>query len=512
MDWAEWIQRIYKILGLPEGFSLDAPSLPRPFLLAPRSRELSKSEASDLFCAVRGYLLGGLETPTTAGPIRHRIQSMSSEQSLPVLYSMRYVARNWGRPHRYWPEFCEKVLDNQIDLGTLRVGLASDFRNLWLRLYLQTDRALFYPREGRANIKWPIAHAGLLPRDLELLRSYGIALKEHWDPTLEELPYQLTCEIDDFLLDLLDWLDTSAYANDRLREMLDPDNSVSFSLADLARRWLIQHFNELDQEQIGDYVVKKKRPQVRIRYNANSAQLEAVLSETLWPGRMEKISIRFGETEASLQTIYDPKKDSTHTLSMTLPLSKPFWDQSAIISTDNDRIRVSVLSSPFETKRERGALLFRIGSGRRTRQWAVGEQYYLLAPDQILKQEWVSAIFSNCIPLGPPQGSWAGYDTLLVTARDPLEDADRSEFDARLEEINDLLAQAAAGLSLPGLTDIYLPRAQALGGELISDQGNLDSFALGSLPFFQVTGQWGSTVKAELKCWRNGKYVAIDSV
>lgn len=512
MNWTQWVRRIFEQLGLPTGCHLTDVSLPRPFLLAPQRNEISSEEADALFSAVRERLIAGLTPPITAGPIRDRLRRLSPEESLPILYAMRLVARNWGRPHRYWPEFHERVLARQVELSTVQVGLAAELRNVWLRFYQATERVLYYPREGRVNIKWPIAHAGLLAEDIEALRSYGMALSNEWDANAGELPSLLIGEIDDFLLDLLDWLDTSSYAYSRLHEMLDPNQAVSFSVAELARRWLGDHFYELQAPQIGGETVLRRRPQVRIRYDPNRGELEAVLGETVWPGHIANVSVEFGEMREKLQTLHDPTTNLTRTVPFSLVLKTSIWPTTLTIRAGDTQKAISMVPSPFSDGLHRGALLFRADTGHRTRQWAVGEQYYLVAPIEMAQQAWMKSIFSNPIPLGPPAGTWAGYETLLVTARDPLENISPDDQDAKLEEINDQLAQASVGLSLPGLNDLYSPRARAVAGRRIPIPGSLDSFAISSLPFFEICGRWKTPLQAQLKLWQNSEYRQLEQI
>ncbi|HID29697.1 MAG TPA: hypothetical protein EYP19_06785, partial [Desulfobacterales bacterium] len=467
--------------------------------------ELTDEETEALFSAVRNHLLAGLKMPVTGAPLRTRLEALNPIESLPLLFAMRLVARRWGNYWRYWPEFRARVLNNAVKLEVLyQVGHA--FRQLWLKLCQHTNRALYYPREGQANIKWPLAHAGLLTEDQDLLRKFGVELKSEWDSLSAPLPPLLTAEVDEFWLALVDWLQDTHHGDSHLAKMLLQPESVALTVAELAQRWLASHFDKVPEPVriATKRTPHRPRPRVILRYDEHRREVLLLLGEIVWKGRAA-ISVLFADREHTVPVCYNPAEDVSRTELLFLPLSSPSWPESLELKINSETHRVSVLRSPFQNgkgkEERRGALLFQMRNGQRKRRFHVGETYYLIVPDDEVVDEWMGCIFDETLELGPPAGEWEGYETLLVTVRNPLTDLPTECAEVELERINQQLEMAANRLNLPSLDDFLQPQLRQVGGLLISNDSDVDVFDVSNPPYFELSGLWTEPITTRLERW-----------
>ena len=478
---------------------LEVPSISNIADLLTPHRELTDEETESLFASVRHRLLAGLKMPVTGVPLRTRLEALNPIESLPLLFAMRLVARRWGNYWRYWPEFRTRVLNDDVKLEVLyQVG--HSFRQLWLEQYQYTNRALYYPREGQANIKWPLAHAGLLTEDQNLLRKFGVELKSEWDSISVPLPPLLTAEVDEFWLALVDWLQGAHHGDSHLAKMLLQPESVALTVAELAQRWLATHFDEVPEPVriATKRTPHRPRPRVILRYDEHRREVLLLLGEIVWQGRAA-ISVLFADREHTVPVRYNPAEDVSRTEPLELPLSSPSWPEYLELKINSETHRVSVLRSPFQNGK--GALLFQMRNGQRKRRFHVGETYYLIVPDELVGEEWMSCIFDEPLELGPPVGKWEGYETLLVTVKNPLTDLPTEGVEVELERINQQLEMAASRLNLPGLDDFLQPQLRPVSGLLISSDGDIDTFDVSNPPYFELSGLWTEPITTRLERW-----------
>jgi hypothetical protein len=518
MSWDEWTHRICKLVGLPNTRGNFDATLPRPWLLVPLEEELTDQEMESLFSSVRKYLLAGLDIPVTGAPLRAKLSAMNAIESLPLLFSMRLVACHWGSYGRYWPEFRSKVLHDSIGIDVLyQVGYV--FRQLWLKLYQRTDGALYYPREGQVNIKWPLAHAGLLTEDQGLLYKFGCELKNNWNSSSGILPSPLNSEVDEFWLALVDWLKLSGYKGSHLARMLSQSENIALTIAELAQRWLIDRFDDLSTPLLvgGATRLTQVRPRINLQYDDNRREVMLVVGEVVLEGHAT-VAVSFADKKYTLPVRYNSSEGVSRTDPLNLWLPSPHWQENLDLEINNEVFSISLLRSPFPRNgvdgEPKGALAFQVRDGRRKRSLCIGEMYYLIIPEDFVGEEWMSCIFDESTPFGPPSGKWLGYDTLLVTVRNPLENLPANDTELDLELISKQLETISEKLKLSCIADLLHPQLRPIGGRIVSLEASLDTeaFDLNNPPYFELSGLWTKPITIELKIWdtKTKKYERLD--
>ncbi len=262
----DWTQRIYTILGVSR---LD--DVPSPWFLVPAEdqHELSDREAMLLFGALRARLYAGQSRPTIR-LIKESLYSFSDEECVVLLYALRHIALRGAGQNRYWPLCHDMLFGKQIALERLQVTLASVLTEQWLHLYQASKRRLFRPRYGKRNIRWPLAHAGLLIRDRQLLNLFSTEISAQYGS--EEFQILLNDDyIDDFVLELKDWLRAEGHLAEPLAQAL-LDSERGPTIAELAQQHLCSreriHPQNAYRNDQGDFIRRE------LLYNSSDNQLQ----------------------------------------------------------------------------------------------------------------------------------------------------------------------------------------------------------------------------------------------
>ncbi|GFP38416.1 hypothetical protein [Candidatus Hakubella thermalkaliphila] len=488
-----WQHKIRDITGIPQGKSLRATDLVRPWFLVPQHDELSEDEAADLFATVRRKLLGRAVRPRVLYAIRY-VRNLGPEDSLPLLYAMRHVARERGSIGRYWPAFYEEILAGQLELRDVQVRLAPELAQVWLRLYEHTRGALYYPREGRRFIKWPLAHAGLLRDDEEVLRAFGTTLATEYggDPSAALL---LPDDLDEFLLSLLDWLEqTGDFANSHLARLVHKKDGTDVTIGELAQRWLHDQWEQIAREQDGRGANRAGLIRRHLRYDAARHRVLLILRESVWPGDVE-VRLHWGD-EVPVHTRFISVENSTECSPMEILVLSPAWvdNASLIVGEKHYPLR---LPKPSENR----GLVFRANDGRATRQWQLGEEYYVLLPANQLREDMANILFEEWVPLGPPDGQWDGYELLWVRTSDPLQVDSKNGDQGGVADVVARLEEATERLRLPSFGHLWRPRLYLVGGACVCANGKEKAFAANSVPWLEVRGIWDEMLPLTLTKW-----------
>lgn len=494
MDYFRWVEEILKHLGVTAD-DIRNGNLPQDWLLRPSGPELSEELASDLFRAIRQWWLGGLPRPYSASDLRERLRDVKPLYALPLLYAMRHVARMWGHNRKYWPEFRRFVLNNEVDLGTVR-SIARDLSELWYRFYLFSKGRLFYPREGRANIKWPLSHAGLVSQEEDYLEQFGRMLLAEQESEAEDVPELLVADVDEFQAHLLSWLREQGLAKSAFYRRLTLEE-IGLTVAAIAQRELRAMWPRLVTS--GSCGASASGWQRRIvphlRFDTDLGRLTIVLNHGVWSGEVAPVVVEYDGEEKLWPTAYDPSTDRTRASGpIELPVRGPSWAPSLRVRVGDRVQEYPVVPSPFSGE-GLGACLFDAATGYRTRTLRPGESYVLLAPQSLLDEaSWVEQLFPDRVPLGRPQGRWEGYEAVFVTA------AELVDISEDLEGLSEELLDWNAAFRLPSPRDLERPRCRLVASPpLARPRDGIPVFSSEHPPFLEVSGRWLATLEVRLE-------------
>lgn len=507
--WGGWQDRILDLLDVSRDQWLRGYTLPRPWYLVPRREELADGEAQELFAVVRDRLLGPAPSDPTPATVRRRVKRVRSGESLPLLFAMRHVGRLRGSTGNYWPAFWEDVFASRMSLPHIQIELAASLAEVWVRTHEYTQGALYYPREGSTNIKWPLAHAGLLRSDEALLEAFGAVLAEEGGDEVAAAPLGPR-EVDEFLASVLTWLRGGGYRQEvRLAKMLLRTDGTQRTVAELAQRWLQENWvRVVDARWRGRAPSSRSRTprlgtnaRAYLLYDAAENRLLAVLPPSAWPGRVEAKILR-GPRELVMAPRYVPTEDETRFDAVNLPVDlsegDTYPDGGAWLVIDGER-RPLLLPS---LTADRG-LVFGAGDGRTAKKWHAGETYYVLLPEGEVDADAADHLFDDWAVVGPAEGA-GGRIVLWARTADPLSDAEGALVDVGMLEL------AADALGLPELEDLWRTRARLVGGTFAMSEGK-KIFAHDEPPLVEVRGLWGGDllVKLARRGAVQGEYVTV---
>jgi len=477
----DWVRRIYTILGIS-----DLDEVPVPWFLVPAEdqRELIDNDAQLLFAALRKRLFGGQSCPTVSR-IKNNLYSLEDAERVVLLYALRYIALRGAGQNRYWPVCLKMLFDDQIPLGSLQMYLAPVLTDQWLHIYKITKSRLFRPKYGKRNIKWPLAHAGLLVRDRQLLDQFFTDMTAKYSS--EEFQVLLTEDyLDDFILDLDDWLRKAGHLSEPLSQAL-LDSERGPIVAELAQQYLTtrdraqpQSLYRSDQ---GEFARRE------ILYDSSENQLQIRVTLQL-PYNQGSLFVRWEEGDYPFFT------DTTGTrFSVILPLRRPSWPENVAISGGFSRsLRIPTLSTE--------PIVFDARSGRRVRRWLPGGSYHILLPPKyqsVSYQKHLSTVFAEQQDCGPIRGEWSGFTMLWAQlAKIKFDEHDVSGRTA--DELN----EAADQLDLPTFETFWQPQATLVGGQLLS-AGEIPSYDVTAPPFVQVQGVWELPLDVTFQYWDREK-------
>lgn len=477
MHYLQWADHLIRKLW-PTG------DQPGTWYIRPSDDLLEATEVERLFTSIRTWWLGEFRQPYTVRALRQRLRELRPDQALPLLYSMSYVARSWGRDTEFWPQFREHVLENKVERDIMHM-LASDLTSLWKAVHSASNGALYYPPEGRSNIKWPLTHAGLLSDEEDYLQRFGRDLTAEWSAEQSELHPLLCADVDDFQTALLAWLTEERLGFRPFAKRLKSDYT-GMTVALMAQGYLRQIWHQLRQQVPGKPTGGRSRYRYirpRLRYDADLNQMQLMLADAQWNGRVDAIRVEHDGHNEIWPTYYDASSNTTYSRSVEIPLPHPQWGPSITLKIAQEPLTFPLLSSPFSE--DSGAILFDSVTGTRTRTFKPGESYYLALPQSMVDATWRKILFPEVSPLGNPFRIRNGYDMLQVTACEveSLLEADR------LDQLNDELIKAGAIFRLPPLVDLTRPQFRLVGGLPLADRTNsIPLFHVDQPPLLEVSG------------------------
>ncbi len=483
-NWQLWQRRVRELLDLPLDVSLAKADLSRPWFLIPPGDELTDEDAGDLFAAIRRHLLciGGAPSVST---IVNRLKNLNSEDSLPLLYAMRHVARTDGSIGRYWPAFREQITGSSVSLYDVQVRLAPELAQLWLRLYVRSGGALYYPREGKRNIKWPLVHAGLLPQDEDALCHFGRSIIAQSGPDRASAPLGAD-DLDQFLLLLTAWLDQSHFANVRLVQLLRKRDGTSEAVGEFAQRWLRTQWQDLAAG-----VTTAQSPRLLLRgprlvYDDAENQLVLQLPGGRVPGQVAP-SFTWDNQIWSLSARYLPAEKATEYDPYRIPLQRDSWEQSAALVADQIAYPLAVPRPP--TTSGNTSLVFDASNGQLTRSWRLGGEYFVLIhPGRSFTEADLSTLFRQSTPLESLRRGWQTYHLFAVETIGPDTNSTRG-----LEGI-ERLEKATEKLGLPDFAHLWRPRLRLVGGDRLSIAADVPTYSATDRPYVEIVGHWRQTL------------------
>ena len=496
-QWQFWQREVLEILGTTHSAFTRGATPTAPWFLVPHE-ELPKARIRDLFLTVREYLLGpNLNQPVTYAV--ERIDTLKPTESLPLLYAMRHVARDQGSIGRYWPVFRSEILAGCLNLDDVRMRLAPELAGVWILLYLHTGTALYYPREGRRFIKWPLAHAGLLSDDEYVLRHFGKPLVSAYGESPTEAPL-LPDNLDEFLAFFSQWLrgPGKPFRTSQLGRLLGSDAS-NVTVGELAQQWIRENWASVAAE--GDPSIAYDMPTLLrppLRYDPIRHRLKVILRESRWKSA-RNVELHWGNLNLRLHTSHVKSEDETLCRASEIPVRAPNWIQKAEL-TDG------IESRPIRMPRPPGniGLVFRTDSGIAIRQWHLGEEYYVLIAKQHLDGAAADVVFEEWLRLGPPEGDWDAYELLWVRIKDPLQQFDSIPDAETLRSILNAYENATDSLNLPSFGHISNTRLYLIGGSRLSEAYSEDVYAVDSPPIWvEIRGVWTERFTLSLSKWCN---------
>ena len=484
-EWMEWCQRVAARLGLSSVVPA-VEDLPRPWYLLPRQQgEMDAGEAEELFQAIRQHLWG--ESKPSLRLTRQSLQNMSAWESLPLLYAMRHVARDRGKGAFFWPPFHEQVLNKEITLADV-YSLSPLLGQVWARFYRASGGALYRPNSRLANIKWPLAHAGLLPDDVEALRGFGISLHQQCSGEMSAAPLRAESQ-EQFRLYFLDWFFGPGHASHpRLRTLLEKEDGTETVIAEFSQHWLLEHWGSLGTARIDGRGAKALGlPGRFLRYDVTQNRLLLVFGESDWSGNAVG-KLTWGRHSTVLQKSYRRDKNRSFSARFELAVAPGDWSSEAAWEIGSGRFRLPLPQPPRQSQ----GMIFRSDTGKAISGWQTGDWYYVLVPRECFRSEDAGTLFEYQTDLGSPGGGWEDFTLLLVQTVDLLSSGSQSVLSKK--DVFEAMEAATERMRLPSLDDPFRPRLSLVGGTCL--QGGAEAvYDIGDpIPWLAVRGYRSLTV------------------
>ena len=503
--WQRWYARICELLEISVESHLEDQKLSDPWFLFPRVTELEEEEADELIGEVRRHFDEGQNT--TVRSVKSKLRKLGPRAMLVFLYVMRYIAFRNAERHSYWPAFRESLFEGLLTYDEVAGRLAPATSELWIRLYELTQGALFYPREGLRHIKWPLSHAGFLSDDKKLLKEFAETILGSGEATYIGV---VQLEVDEFILNLLDWLDTHRdWRNSRIGHLMSSKLDEKEIVAELAQQWLEINMDELRDQRKGSSapLIPGSPVRRRIRYDPrrNTFALVITLSKLAgsnlptidWQGARHPIPVQ-----------YDPSSDVTLPLDFLIPLSSAAWANQTSYQIADRTVSINIPTFP-ETR----SLVFSATTGLYTKRWELGNDYYVLVPSGRYDPRKLSDVFTEWFVLENPSGEWTDYSFLWAHTVDPFGKALGAEVSDRVDAFENL-EQVAEDLALPSFGHQFHVRPALVGGQLadhvVAGEDNL--FLSSRPPYLEIRGLWSETLEISLQRREgaSGDFVQVD--
>lgn len=490
--WQYWQNELLEILGITQEQFAKGAITNTPWFLVPQQNELSKNRVLDLFLTIREYLLG----PALEKSIRYaieRIRRLRPTESLPLLYAMRHVARDQGSIGRYWPIFHGEILGNYLTLDDVRVRLAPELERVWTQLWIHTRGALYYPREGQRFIKWPLAHAGILGADEEVLRAFGRQLVSVYGDKFLDGPLAAE-DLDEFLYLFLEWFQGLGiqFRTSQLGQLLHRKDGSNVTVGELAQQWMGEHWGEiLAKEKRNSPVSVPTHLRPSLQYDPIQQLIFVGLRETRWMGSVEVV-FRW-DKEYSGRTRYRRDEDETICIPFKIPLLASSWTTHGELLAGSERHPVRMPHPPASH-----SFVFRSDNGVLVRQWHLGEEYYILMPDQKFDSTAADVMFEDWVPLGSPEGDWDDYKLLWVRVQDPFRQNTAINNPTVLASILLKFEKAADSLNLPGFGHLLSTRLYLFGGTRLTSLYKEETYDINLPPWLEIRGVWDENLPLAL--------------
>ena len=406
---------------------------------------------------------------------------MSAWESLPLLYAMRHVARDRGKGTFFWPPFHEHVLNKEITLDDV-YSLSPLLGQVWTRFYRASGGALYRPNSRLANIKWPLAHAGLLPDDVEALREFGVSLHQQCSGEISAAPLHVESQ-EQFRLYFLDWFFGSGHtSHPRLRTLLEKEDGTEAVIAELSQHWLLEHWERLGTAGIDGRAAKALcLPGRSLRYDVTQGRLLLAFGESDWPGNgVGKFT--WGRHSTVLQKSYRRDRNRSYSAHFELIVAPGDWSSDAAWEIGSERFRLPLPQPPRQSQ----GMIFRSDTGKAISGWQTGDWYYVLVPRECFRSEDADTLFEHQTNLGSPGNGWEDFTLLLVQTVDLLTSGSLSVLSKK--DVFEAMEAATERMRLPLLDDPFRPRLSLVGGTCL--QGGAEAvYDIGDpIPWLAVRG------------------------
>lgn len=481
--WDYWFKQICELLDIQSNLPIRNQSLRPPFFVFPTKPEISDEDEEAFFATIRNYLF---QYGKSRRNIRYLLEHLTIEQSIVFLYGMRYIAFKYGESHRYWPELRRVLFNNEINYQDVAIGLAEITSNMWIRLYEETSGTLYFPKEGPRHIKWPLAHAGLLSDDKNILKEFGNYLIAS---DIEFFQQVISTELEEFQLTFRDWFLENQSSNlSRLGRLFLGKSSERIVIAELCQQWLKAHSEEfIELAKNNQISLKKKIIPVRRTLFINP--------ENNWVGLRirigaikgkRNIQFKFNGEIYEIPLQYQVSEDKTLPMDLMINLDSPSWNNIAEIVIDE---LVTKLFLPIVEKNE--SLVFEVQNGDRTRNWQPNNEYYVLIPNKLFDESKAQTIFSDWIFLNSLKGKWDSYIFLWVRTKNPFIRDPREDSKLPLANLITNTEAIFDEMNLPSFGHQIRAKSRIFGGERISPESiDIPIFRINQPPYFEVEGFW----------------------
>ena len=510
-----WNRKIYRRLGLTWGAPLSTARDDTWLLVPLDDQEFTEQEQADLFETVRLWLFA-----PSAPVIENRqaallrVERLWPQTSLPLLYASRVIARRFGRSGRYWPDFArhlfgDRTPDQQEFLAFTRQAFAGKLSACWRKLRQETGNRLYEPRKGKVNIKWPLAHAGLLKAEQDRIRAFGAVLYGAANGNREGGLISVG-DFPDFTDALTQWL-TEQGVRDSLYESIITENSASTS-SDADRRvvlcemaqWLIAR--EWDSlASVAERMAPSPMnfyPRLKLYFNAGERHLRFGVTRTVLHGNVTNLLMKISFTGQPKSFDFNVPLFHSEATSRSYPKPDAFPgpispQQIVTVQTDikrgdgkktDPRKQIAFPLSTYTGT----TLIFRAETGEVADMLEPGESYYLIGPRECLSGSAAyaarEALFEAHFDDGfLPEVGWSEYQIFAVNVRALPRITDPAERHRFAEE----WTNAAETLGVQGISDLWRPRLILIGGRVVGYRAADDAtsiYQIDAPPLVEVHG------------------------
>lgn len=480
-DWGYWHEVICNKLQIQPNIPIRSQRIKGPWFLIPNSGELSPIEANQLFELIRSLVSLG---NNSFSYVKKVLSKLKPDESLPFLYAMRFVGFREAGRNSYWPAFRKLLFNDVLSYEEVALGLAPITSDLWLNLYEESNGSLYFPRQGKRHIKWPLAHAGLLPEDKTVLHAFGSGILQIEKDVYDEY---LSLEVEEFVLIFRDWLKANpGQINNRFSSLMLSNRQERNIIAELGQQWLFFHKNQILATVLSISTRTSERQiylRRRLKYDQHTNQIALVFSAGRIDGWVEP-SIRWSGEDIPFRIRYFAQENVTIPDDLSIPLLNPKWQDKTKLQVRDEIYEVSL---PVIEKK--GNVIFDAYSGFQTQKWEFGREYYLLINGQAMDASVFDLLFKEWFQVGQPIGAWEDYLIIWATTTDPFIKSDGkgqrnlSTIIAEYEELADRSGFPSFGHQL----DV---RCSLIGGGIVIGHPPFSSFLKSQPPLLEIRGFW----------------------